>query len=514
MVMVATGLAWFASALQQAPGPVLFTIGEAFQVLYLAGFLYLVLSFPSGRLRTVLDRGLCFAALGLVTAGQLAWLLFADSQTFICRGCSANLLEVSRDDGLANVLLQAQRSAGLMVTVTALGLLAIRLRRASRPQRRAVIPVLLAGCLALGALTASILATIVHAPSALILDRVASYAFAAVPVAVLVAFAQRRLARGAVAGLVVDLVGPQPGPDLREALARALGDPLLVLGYWLPAEARFVDGDGRPVELPDRSAGRLSTAVERDGQPVAVLIHDPALEYNQALVSSVCAAAGLTLENGRLHAELRARLTELQASRTRLAEATDAERRRIERDLHDGTQQRLVSIAMSLGLAESRLPGDPVQARPVIREAREALAAALAELRELTQGIHPAILAERGLAAALDDLCRRAAIPARLRLALDDRLPDQVESAAYFVVSEALANAAKHSGASGVRVAASCARGMLTVEVDDDGIGGAAPGSGTGLRGLADRVEALGGRLSVSSPPGLGTHLRAELPCG
>ncbi len=257
------------------------------------------------------------------------------------------------------------------------------------------------------------------------------------PLAVLVAFAQRRLARGAIAGLVVELGTPQSALDLREALSRALGDPSLTLGYWFAAESRFVDRDGNPIERPDPASGRLQTVVERDGQPIAMLTCDAALEHNEALVDSVCAAAGLTLENERLQAELRARLAELTASRTRLIEATEAERRRIERDLHDGTQQRLVSIALSLGLLESRLPADAGDTRPLVQQTRADLTAALAELRDLTQGIHPAILSERGLPAALDELARRAPLPARVQAEIEARLPDQVESAAYFLVSEA-----------------------------------------------------------------------------
>jgi signal transduction histidine kinase len=210
---------------------------------------------------------------------------------------------------------------------------------------------------------------------------------------------------------------------------------------------------------------------------------------------------------------LRARLVGLQASRARLVEATDAERRRIERDLHDGTQQRLVSIAMSLGLLETKLPGQATAARPLVRETREALAAALEELRELTHGINPPLLTERGLPAALDELCRRAALPAHLHATFDRRLPERIESAAYFVVSEALTNAAKHSHGKEVRVLASYEGQQLTVEVADDGIGGATATGGSGLRGLADRVEALGGRFTVSSPVGRGTTLRAEVPC-
>jgi signal transduction histidine kinase len=253
--------------------------------------------------------------------------------------------------------------------------------------------------------------------------------------------------------------------------------------------------------------------VARDGEPVAALLHDAALRENAELVNSVCAAAALTLDNERLRAELLARLAELQSSRARLVEATDAERRRIERDLHDGTQQRLVSVAMTLGLAESKLSADRPAVGPVLREARDALAVALEELRDLTQGIRPAILVERGLSAALDDLSRRAALPVTLEVSISGRLPEPVEAAAYFVASEALANAAKHSHASDVRLTASRDGGTLVVEVRDDGIGGAGMGGGSGLRGLTDRVEAIGGRLTLSSPPGRGTTVRAEIPC-
>jgi signal transduction histidine kinase len=301
--------------------------------------------------------------------------------------------------------------------------------------------------------------------------------------------------------------------DLRDALRRALGDASLEIAYWLPGRRRYVGADGLPIELPADESGRIATVVARDGEPVAALLHDAALRENAELVNSVCAAAALTLDNERLRAELLARLAELQSSRARLVEATDAERRRIERDLHDGTQQRLVSVAMTLGLAESKLSADRPAVGPVLREARDALAVALEELRDLTQGIRPAILVERGLPAALDDLSRRAALPVTLEVSISGRLPEPVEAAAYFVASEALANAAKHSHASDVRLTASRDGGTLVVEVRDDGIGGAGMGGGSGLRGLTDRVEAIGGRLTLSSPPGRGTTVRAEIPC-
>jgi signal transduction histidine kinase len=513
-VMIFQGFAWFVSLLVSAHNPVLFTLGEALYGLQYVSGLYLVLSFPSGRLQGRLDRALIVSTIVIATVVNWTWLLFADPHRMLCRVCPANVLEVTRNDAAVIGVNYVIRVTGIAIALIAIALLARRWLRASRPQRHAVLPVAVAGTVAFGAVLVAYAARVAGMSSPNVFDQFAYYASAAIPVAILAVLIQRRLAHGAVAGLVVELGGPGPAADPRQALARALGDPSLELGYWFGAESRYVGRDGTPVELPGADSDRRFTVVEWDGQPVAALIHDPALEHNPRLVESACAAAGLALQNERLQAELRARLVELQASRTRLVEATDAERRRIERDLHDGTQQRLVWIAMSLGLLDSKLPTNVAQAKPIVTETREALAAALAELRALTHGIHPAILTERGLAAALDELCHRSALTAHLRLFLDGRLPAPVETAAYYVVSEALTNAAKHSGASEVRVAATREGGQLTVEVADDGVGGASAGKGSGLRGLADRVEALGGRLSVASPPGRGTTLRAEFPCG
>jgi signal transduction histidine kinase len=513
-IMVLTGFAWFAAQLIEASPPWLNTIGLAIQSAWIIGLVYLLLSFPSGRLNGRLDRLLVVGG-GTVGVGlQLLAMLDGNKAGLRCPGCSNNLLRVVHDNHEALGWLGLQRLLGIPLIVTIIALLIRRWLRASAAQRRAVAPVLVAGCATLAALGWTVVLDLLGDPLGALPANVYFTLMATVPVAVLFVFLQRRLARGMVAGLVVELGASSASGDLREALARTLGDPSLELAYWFPPEKRYVDGDGAPIKLPhDDEGGRRSTFVQRDGQPIAVLLHDPVLEHNAELVRSVCAAASLALENERLQAELRARLVELQASRARLVQATDAERRRIERDLHDGTQQRLVSIAMSLSLLESRLPGQATAARPLMRETREALALALEELRELTHGINPPLLAERGLPAALDELCRRASLPARLHLALDRRLPDQIESAAYFTASEALTNAAKHSHGSEVRVAASYGGQGLTLEISDDGIGGASAAGGSGLRGLADRVEALGGRFTVSSPPGRGTTLRAEIPC-
>jgi signal transduction histidine kinase len=513
LIMVLTGFGWFAAQLSEASAPWLYTIGGVVQYVFVIGLIYLLLSFPSGRLPGKTDRRL-MAAVFVLFGMQLLAMLYGNKAGLRCPGCPTNLLQLVHDNHKAQAWLNLERLVGSVVVATTIVVLVRRWLRASAAERRAVAPVLVAGCAMLAALVWTVVFDLLGDPLSSLPAEVWFYTIALVPIAVLFVFLQRQLARGMVAGLVVELGQPSASADLRQALARALGDPSLELAFWFPAEKRYVDGDGRVVKLPDHDSGRRSTLVERDGQPIAVLLHDPVLEHNAELVQSVCAAASLALENERLQAELRAQLIELQASRGRLVEATDAERRRIERDLHDGTQQRLVSIAMSLGLLESKLPAQATAAKPLVSETRAALALALEELRELTHGINPPLLTERGLPAALDELCRRAALPAHLDLALDRRLPDQIESAAYFLASEALTNAAKHSHASEVRVRASYQSQQLIVEVADDGIGGAATTGGSGLRGLADRVEALGGRFTVSSPPGRGTTLRAEIPCG
>jgi signal transduction histidine kinase len=512
-VMVLTAFGFFASQLTEASPAWAYTIGTAVQYLWLIGVLYLLLSFPSGRLTGRRDRWLMGAVVALLCLPILA-MLDGNKAGLRCPDCPDNLLQIVHNNREALNLLSLQRLLGSALLLAIVIVLIRRWVRASAARRRAVAPVLAAGCATFVALAATATLDLFGDPLSALPAHVFFYLMATVPIAVLYVFLQRQLARGGVAGLVVELGTPRGDTDLRLALARTLGDPSLELAFWFPAEQCYVDGDGAPVQLPEDDAARSATFVARDGQPIAALLHDSALDDNAELVQSVCAAASLALENERLQAELRARLVDLQASRARLVGATDAERRRIERDLHDGTQQRLVSIAMSLGLLESKLAPGEEEARPLLHETREALTLALAELRELTHGISPPLLIEQGLSAALDDVCRRAALPVQLRLQVDRRLPDEIESAAYFVVSEALTNAAKHSHGSEVRVVAACAGQRLTVEVTDDGIGGAGTAGGSGLRGLADRVEALGGRFTVSSPPGRGTALRAEIPCG
>jgi signal transduction histidine kinase len=335
---------------------------------------------------------------------------------------------------------------------------------------------------------------------------------ASVPLVFLAGFLRSRLARASVGELFIELrADPAPG-DLRDALARALGDPSLTLAYWLPEFETWADLDGREVVLPaDRSRG--TTLIERNGERLAVLIHDPVLDDEPELLHVVGAAAGIALENGRLHAELRARLAELRGSRARVIEAGQKERKRLERNLHDGAQQRLIALSLELSLLEKEMAdGDDARAAR-LEQAREEIAASLDELRAVARGLHPAVLSGHGLEVALESMVASAPVSVRLNVALEGRLPEPVEVAAYYVVSESLANIGKHSGATSASVDVGRVNGVLVVEVVDDGVGGADSEQGSGLRGLADRVEALGGKLRVWSPAGGGTRLRAEVPC-
>ncbi len=301
------------------------------------------------------------------------------------------------------------------------------------------------------------------------------------------------------------------GAPVRELLAESLGDHSVAIAYWLPDREIFVDETGRRVDLPQRASGRTWTTVERDGRPVAAIVHDAALDTTSELVQAAAAASSLAIDNERLKADLRARLEELRVSRLRIVEATDAARRRIERDLHDGAQQQLVALALELRLLHRRVEDQP-EITPLVDGLSERLSSALAELRELARGIHPSILTEQGLAPAIDALADRAAVEVRATVGVEERLSEPVEAAAYFVVAEALTNVVKYAQASAVEVDVRCVDGDVLVEVADDGVGGVDVTAGSGLRGLQDRLAAVDGRLAIDSPPGVGTRLRAQIP--
>jgi signal transduction histidine kinase len=338
-------------------------------------------------------------------------------------------------------------------------------------------------------------------------------AFITLPLALLAGMLRARLARANVGGLVLALdEAPATPQRLRDALARALVDPSLELSFWLPDRGEFVDASGAVVALPTDSALRAVTRLEHEGKPLAAIVHDPSLLEEPELVEAAGAAARLALENARLHAQTRAQLRQVRESRRRIASAADDERRRIERNLHDGAQNRLLALALQLSKGRHRLgtESDPEVER-LLAAAVEELQSTVDELRTLARGLHPTVLTEYGLAAAVESLTSRSPVPVAVDVETE-RLAAQVEATAYFVVAEALNNVVKHAGAGSARVTARRRDELLHVEISDDGVGGAAVRDGSGLQGMVDRVEALGGRLQIESGPS-GTRVVAELPC-
>ncbi|MEW6152381.1 MAG: histidine kinase [Actinomycetota bacterium] len=309
--------------------------------------------------------------------------------------------------------------------------------------------------------------------------------------------------------LVINLGTSGDRETARDALRRALGDPELDIVYPRVGAGGWIDEVGDATGSTG-DAGTAFTPIARGGKPVAGLLHDPALLGDPDRLRAAVESASLAIDNERLKAQVHAQLAEVQASRARIVDAGDRELRRVERNLHDGAQQRLVGLALVLRLASRRV-GDRAVGDLIAEAAREA-DDALAELRELARGIHPAIVDDAGIEGAIETLAERPGVPVELHLDVPERLPQPVEVGAYYLVAEALANVNKHAHARRVSVEASVAQGVLQVTVSDDGAGGAVPAPGSGLEGLADRVSALGGELRIDSPRGGGTVVAAAIP--
>jgi signal transduction histidine kinase len=516
-LMVATAFAWYFVVAGNVDPPLLWTLGQSFSNLFVATAVHLLLAFPSGRLETRFDRVVVGIAYLATTVLWLPFMLFTSPADMGCADCPENLLLIDAYAGFSDAYLDGLGVLGIAVMLAVLTRLVQRWRNASAPLRRAVTPVFLAGGALMVAL-AALLGVGLFEPfghgDTMELFYACAVAFGLVPYLFLAGLVRGRWIRGRGLGALIRWLGqPHEADELRAELGRALGDPSVELAYWLPDPPRYVDAEGRRAELPLTDADRAVTAVERDGRRIAAIVHDPALLDDPEQVRAAGAAAALALDNARLDAELRAKVEELSASRARIVESGYAARRRLERDLHDGAQQRLVSLALSLRILRSKVEGD-LDAVHELDSARHELDQALDELRELARGIHPSVLSDRGLEAALDGLARRAPLPVELEQTPAERLPDRVESAAYFVVAEALTNVAKYAQATQASVNVRRQNGQVLVEVSDDGVGGADPATGSGLRGLLDRVSAVGGRLEVDSRPGKGTTIRASIPCG
>jgi signal transduction histidine kinase len=477
-LLAATGFTWFAGNFAQVGVAAVAWAAAHLVYLHRGPLVQLVLTYPSGRPGSRLVRG-------AVAVGYAVAVI-----TPIWRSAGATIL-----------------LAGLLVAVCARDYVA-----AVGPARRArLIALQAAGGLSLvlaGTAAARLLLPPeeVSGPSLLVYELALCLLACGLLAGLLVAPWQQAV----VTDLVVEL-GEARSATLDGELARALGDPSLEVGYWLPDRAVFVDAEGHLLRLPAPGSGRSVTMVEREGQPVAVLVHDPAVLEDPGLLEAVTSAAQLAAANARLQAEVRARVVELAASRRRILAAGDEERRRLERRLHDGAEARLEELAVTLRRCQRSTTDQ--RTREQLARAEDQLVRTLEELRRLGHGLHPRVLAEHGLESALAALAKDLPLPVDINVA-STRLPQRVAVAAYFVCAEALANITKHAAAAHVAVAVTASEDQVKVEIADDGVGGADPAHGSGLRGLADRVESLGGTLRVESVPGRGTRLAAEIPFG
>lgn len=507
-LLVAAGIVWVLGTLQWSDQPAAYSVGHLLDMLAPAVFLHVFLAYPTGRLDRQPERFLvvaCYAfALGLQL---LKVVLGADPD---------NMLAVTELPAAGTWVERIQLvSVGTLLSVGAVLLLVRRRRavRAERGRRRASALLVDSFGLALVMLAALFGFGLFGGPPFEAFRHLTFLALGLAPVAFLIGLLDARLARTDVGNFLIEL-RTDPTQDLAPPLARAMHDPSLQVAYWLPEYDGWADKNGQPFSLPGPGSGRAVRVIGRDGAAVAALVFDPSLEDEHELLDAIEAAAGIALETARLRAELRARLQELEGSRARVFEAGRRERQRLERDLHDGAQQRLVGLSIELGLLGRGEDTDPETRRRLVR-LKEEVATSLEELRDVARGLHPAVLTGHGLPVALESLAARASVPVGLDVEPDlGRLPEPVEVAAFYVVSESLTNIDKHASARSAFVRLAREDGHLVVEAEDDGQGGADTERGSGLRGLADRVEALGGRLQVWSPDGSGTRLRAEIPCG
>ena len=509
----ATGEVW---VLGYVPNSLVFSVGHLFDQVSLAVFVHLLLAFPSGYLRDRIDRAVVLLGYALVAGGTLLQLLRGGEWVIGCNpDCVRNLFVLWPNSDFYEWIWNGYTLLGL-ATLFPLVLLDLwrHWRDAGPAARRRVLPLVVAVPLMAVVFAADRLTSefdiqpaidFFDSPSGLLIVLLVPLVL---PLGLLIGILRTRWSRGRIANLVVELGRGVPLGGLRDVLARALGDPTLQLAFAAPSGSGFVDASGQPTELPLSDPSRMVTRLERDDELLGVLVHDPAIETEDpGLVEAVGNAARLALENERLAAEVQAQLEEVRASRIRIVEAADAERRRVERDLHDGAQQRLVALAMRLQVAKQTTAG----ASDLLDEATAELESAIGEVRGLARGIHPTILTEAGLAAAVDALAERAPLPVRVDVG-EQRYEGQVESTAYFVVAEALTNAARHASATEARVVIREEDGRLVVNVVDDGRGGADLAAGSGLRGLADRLAAVGGTLSLASPRNGGTAVHADMP--
>jgi signal transduction histidine kinase len=512
LLMIAVGVAFMLPLIAAIPTGLTWTLGTiVFQQLWLVVLGHLFLTFPTGRLTSRFDRGLVIAAYVWWFVIDAVLVTFADP---VANGWPYdNPFYV-----IANPDLERAVVAVESIVSSALGLLFLyaivrHWRSATTAGRRILAPIVWASLPTVAVVVSRIFVGVfgIRGIEVLTDGALGILALTTLPVGFAVGLLRSRLGRSRVGDLVVELGEAQAPGRVRDTLADILHDPSLRIAYRRPGSTAYVDEAGQPVSIEVTSHD--VTPIERGGEEIAVFLHDPAVSSDPDLLRSAVAATRLAVENERLRAEVLAQLEEVRASRVRIVEAGDVERRRVERNLHDGAQQRLLTLSLAMRQLRDKLPEDT---EPAVRERLgslvDRLKQAIDELRELAHGIHPAILTEEGVAGAVASLADRSALPVTIEHVPDGRFPEAVEATVYFVVAECLANVSEHASGRRATVSITTSGGALGVEVGDDGVGGADPARGSGFRGLRDRVEAVGGRLTVESPAGAGTIVRAEVP--
>ena len=525
-LLVLSGFAWFLPSLSTSSSDLLYTIGRLSGWTVEAGLIYLVLSFPSGRLTGRTDDLLFGAAVALVAVLYVPTVLIDQSlpQPSVWASCQApdcpgNAFAILGEPAIldsAIVPLRELLTILLMVAVAAR--LAQRVSAATPLMRRTLAPVLAIAILRVGTFGVAIGSRRWGASDAVIdaLVLLVVLGLPALSLAFLLGLVHWRLfTADALLRLAVGIRRDPHPEELRELIATALSDPSVELGYRDPrASTGWVDGDGEPVPAPGDSPGRCCTAIVDEGRPVAAIVHDDALADQRSFVQTVGSYALAWEDNHRLAARVEESLRELRESRARILAAADDERRRIERDLHDGGQQRLVALRVRLELADETMRESPARARRMLRQLGAEVDAALEELRSLAAGVYPSLLADRGLTDALRSAARHSPVPASVDISGSDRYSQDVEAAVYFCCLEALQNVAKHAPDAS-RVAISLERsGDLRFAVRDDGPGfDTAAAAGHGLVNMRDRVAAVGGTLEINAVSG-GTEILGTVPVG
>ncbi|MBP2325708.1 signal transduction histidine kinase [Kibdelosporangium banguiense] len=507
LLLVAVGVATFAEDLQLSRDPVTHTFGLLVAHVASPMIVHLVLAFPKGRLSTWPAKGLVIAAYLAALGLGLLRTLFGGSLPAGPR----NLLAITQTSTLAIAVSQVLEFSGALIAISIVIVLCHRWLTGTSSTRQMLAPVL---GVALAGATASAVASLLgpqHADYAMVLTG-AKIALCLWPLAFAVGVLRTGPRPAAVTDLLVALRDPLTPGQLRDLLAQTLRDPSLRLWLWHPPTRTFRDVDRAPV---DTEAQRdLVTYVDYHGRRIAALVSRDTSWEDQRLLGAVGMIAGLVVDSQLRAEEEQDRLAEVRASRARLLELADAERQRVERDLHDGAQQRLVAVALGLRLAQQRLGTGTEELAALLNASVDEVDAAMAELRDLARGIHPAILTQAGLVPAVAALVERTPLPIELSASSVPRLPATIEATGYFVAAEAVTNALKHSGAELIEVEVALDNGSLYVRVTDDGAGGADLCAGSGLRGLRDRVQAIGGDLTITSVSSKGTTVEAAIPTG